>query len=229
LNKKLDLFKQMSDNYDSMKIACENKEIKSGLKRDCKSFQGVVDSIRTLYWRETYNSGVQVIDTVNEIVKNIKNATDSTEIANLKEQLKMTADSGNLYFRIATIVDSSKYRAFEGIGLLYDRLKQHDSSLVWFLKASEMVPDSIYLIQNIAYSYIQTDNWDNAIAYFKKYLAKVPGDASTCFNIAIWMPVSISWCAPRRLLIPPKMPAIQLKPNNFPNSVRLISIPRPIT
>ncbi|SYZ74147.1 hypothetical protein TRIP_C60417 [Candidatus Zixiibacteriota bacterium] len=185
LSKKLGFFEKMAENYDSMASACGNKEIKSGLRNDCKKFSGVTDSIRTFYWRETYNSGVQAIDTVNEFAKKISGAADSAEILTLKEQMKMTADSGRLFFQIAATVDPSRYRSFEGIGLLYDRLKQYDSSLVWLKKASAIVPDTAYLIQNIAYSYIQMDDWDNAIAYFKKYLEKVPNDANTCFNIAI--------------------------------------------
>ncbi len=185
LNKKLDLFIKMSGNYDSMVIACDNKELKSGLKSDCNKYGGVVDSIRTLYWRENYNSGVQTIDTVNDLDKRIRSASDSAEILSLQKQMQMTADSGRFFFQIAATVDPSRYRAYEGIGLIYDRLKQYDSSLIWLKKASDLVPDTAYLVQNMAYSYIQMDDWDNAIIYFKKYLGMVPNDASTCFNIAI--------------------------------------------
>jgi tetratricopeptide (TPR) repeat protein len=184
--KKVELFTKMSANYDSMTAACENKDLKRNLKSDCEKDAALMDSIKVLYWRENYNNGVKAIDRIdNELLPKIKNTTDSTEKAATQEELKAVIDSGKVFFAIAAAVDPGKYRSFEGKGLIFDRMKQYDSSLYYFRKASELVPDSIYLIQNIAYGYIQLNDWDNAITYFNKYLRKAPNDANILFNIAI--------------------------------------------
>ena len=184
--KKVELFAKMSANYDSMTVACSNNDIKANLKSDCKKSAALMDSIKVLYWRENYNSGVKAIERMdNELTPKIKSSTDSTEIAAANEELKAAADSGKVFFAVAAAIDPGKYRSYEGEGLVFDRMKQYDSSLYYFRKASELVPDSTYLIQNIAYGYIQLNDWDNAITYFNKYLQKFPNDANILFNIAI--------------------------------------------
>ena len=47
------------------------------------------------------------------------------------------------------------------------------------------MPDSSRLIQNIAYCYIQKEDWSNAVTYFKKYLKFEPNNGPILFNIAI--------------------------------------------
>jgi tetratricopeptide (TPR) repeat protein len=186
MTKKVGLFIKMSSNYDSMATACNNKDLKTNVKNDCKKFAGVIDSIRAFYWREDYNEGIRIMDEMDTVItQKIKVLTDSSELAAANVELEALGDSGKTYFSICAAVDPSKYRSYEGIALIYDRLKQYDSALVGFRKASEMVPDSGYLIQNIAYGYIQLNDWNNAIEYFKKYLKIVPDDANTLFNLSI--------------------------------------------
>ncbi|MCX6826566.1 MAG: hypothetical protein NTV06_04775, partial [candidate division Zixibacteria bacterium] len=153
---------------------------------DCDKFSQLVDSIRLNYWGENYNSGVKIIHRIdNEVGPKIKQMTDSLAVAAAKEELKIVADSGKIYFGTAITVDPSEFKPYEAIAIIYDRLKQFDSALVYFKKASVLVPDSAYLLQNIAYAYIELSDWDNAIAYFKNYLLLVPNDPGTLSNIAI--------------------------------------------
>lgn len=185
-NRKIEYFTLAAANYDSMFASCKSDDIKKNLKNDCKKFSNVIDSIKVYYWAENYNIGVKALGRIDEeIIPRIKEATDSTEKEAASAELKAVADSAKGYFRLAIAVDPSKYRPYEGVALTHDRLKEFDSSVVWYRKATDLEPDSLYLIQNTAYGYIQSNDWSNAAEYFKKLSAKVPDDAGTLLNIAI--------------------------------------------
>jgi tetratricopeptide (TPR) repeat protein len=184
--KKIDLYTTMTANYDSMYAACENNEVKKNLKNDCSKYAKLIDSIRVFYWGDNYNNGVKTLERVDEeIMPKVKSNTDTLEMLSAIQELSGALDSAKLSFKIATVVDPKRYRAFEGLGLVFDRIKDFDSSIYYFEKASEIVPDTSRLVQNIAYCYIQKEDWNNAIKSFKKYLKFDPNNGSILFNIAI--------------------------------------------
>lgn len=184
--KKLDILLNMTANYDSLGLSCEDDNVKKKLKKDCKKFTKIVDSIRVFYWKDSYNNGVSALARLDEeYIPDVKNAVDSIEEKEARAALDAAADSSILYFRACIIVEPTDYRAHEGVGIVYDRLKQYDSSAAWFIKSHEIVPDSINIIQNIAYAYIQLSKWESSIVWFKKFLEKVPDDANTISNVAI--------------------------------------------
>jgi tetratricopeptide (TPR) repeat protein len=186
LHKKLDLFKQITANYDSMFASCDSKDVEKKWKKECKKFTGIVDSIKVYYWKESYNEGVGTITRMDEdYLPAVRNAVDSAEEAEAKAALHAAADTSELHFLAALAIDKSDYRPKEGIGIVYDRLKMYDSSATWFLGALELAPDSIKLIQDVAFAYIQARDWPNSITYFKKLLEKAPDDVGTLQNIAI--------------------------------------------
>ncbi len=186
LNKKIEILKNMEANYDSLFASCESKEVDKKWKKDCKKFAGIVDSIKVFYWKECYNAGVAMISRIDkDYLPAFNNAADSAAKEEARATLAAAADSAKLNFSAALVVDEKDFRPREGMGIVYDRLKQYDSSAAWFLGALESVPDSIGLIQKVAYAYIQADDWDNAITYFKRLLEKVPDDVNTMMNIAI--------------------------------------------
>ncbi len=186
LPKKIDILQSMTANYDSMFTSCDSKDVNKKWKKDCKKFAGIIDSIKVFYWKDCYNTGVGMITQLDEnYLPNVRNAVDPTEEESARAALTAAADSGKLHFQAALAVDKNDYRPREGIGIIYDRLQQHDSSAAWFLNALESVPDSVSIIQNVAYAYIQADDWDNAITYFDKLLEKVPDDINTIMNVAI--------------------------------------------
>jgi len=187
LKKKIEQFTIMSANYDSAFASCDNPDVKKDLKKECKELTDLVDSMRVIYWAEGYNEGVKTIERLDkEYAPKIKEAADSAGILAAKEEMKIVADSGKLFFMIAATVDPTDYRAYEGVGLVYDRMKDLDSSIIWFQKANEHSPDTTsHIVQNIAYAYIQKNDYKPATEYFKKYLKFAPADGNTLFNIAI--------------------------------------------
>jgi tetratricopeptide (TPR) repeat protein len=183
---KIELYSTMTANYDSMYAACKNNDLKSNLKNDCNKFSRLIDSIRVFYWGDNYNNGVKSLERIdNELIPKVKETTDTTEILSTVQELQSAIDSAKISFAIATVVDPGRFRAFEGLGLVFDRMKDFDSSIYYFEKASRLVPDSGRLVQNIAYCYIQQEDWSNAVTYFKKYLKYDPNNSGIFFNIAI--------------------------------------------
>jgi len=186
LKEKLVQVKLMSQSYDSMKINCENDDVKKKYRKDCKKFSGIVDSIGQYYWRENYNNGVKIIERMDGDLKDqLNNAADSTEEVRVKAAIQATADSGIAYFAIAYSVLPENYRSLEGTALIYDRLHNYDSSLTYYKHVYDAAPDSLSSIQNLAYGYIQIDDWNNSILYFKRFLELVPNEANIMFNVAI--------------------------------------------
>lgn len=184
--KKVGLFGRAAANYDSMALACEDKDVKGNLKNDCKKFSGLVDSIKALYWRKSYDDGVKAINRIDEeLSPEIKNSSDSVEIAAAEAEIKAVADSALASFSIAAAIEPKNYRSLEGKALIFDKTREIDSALVYFKDALDLAPDSGYLIQNVAYGYIQLNQWENAITYFKKFLVLSPNDGGTISNIAI--------------------------------------------
>ena len=184
--KKIELYSVMTANYDSMYAACENKDLKNNLKNDCKKYSQLIDSIRVFYWGDNYNNGVKSLERIdNELIPKVKETTDTTDLLTAVEELNSAIDSAKVYFGVASVVDPGRFRAFEGLGLVFDRMKDFDSSIYYFEKASQLVPDSGRIVQNIAYCYIQKEDWANAVTYFKKYLKYDPTNGGIFFNIAI--------------------------------------------
>jgi len=174
--------------YDSVKIACANGDIDKKYKKDCKKYLKTADSTFTLFWRDVFNSGVEVLSRLDSrYLPELTSAPDSAARARAQTTIDAAVDTAKQYLEAATIVDPENYRSFEAVGIIYDRLQEHDSSAIWFNKALEMAPDSaaFSITQNIAYAYIQDRNWDKAIEYFKKFLEFAPDDANTMMNIAI--------------------------------------------
>ncbi|UCD17661.1 MAG: tetratricopeptide repeat protein, partial [Candidatus Zixiibacteriota bacterium] len=120
-----------------------------------------------------------------ELKDRLSGAADETERENAMAAMRTAADSGVTFFAIAIAVQPEKYRAYEGTGLIYDRMEDYDSSLVYYKRAFELAPDSLSNIQNVAYAYIQLEDWQNSITFFHKVLKLVPNEPNILFNIAI--------------------------------------------
>ncbi len=185
--KMLEKFTIMSANYDSLATSCANPDVKKDLKKDCKKWNDLADSVKVKYWAQYYNDGVKNIENLDkEYAPKIKAASDSASMQVAKDEMKRSADSGKFFFMTAATVDPKDYRAYEGVGLIYDRIKDLDSSIIWFQKAYEHASDTTsHLILNIAYAYIQKNDFNLAIEFFKKFLKFAPTDGGTLFNIAI--------------------------------------------
>ena len=185
LIKKIDQLNLMMVNFDSARISCENPNVKAKQKKDCKKYGDLIDSVKAYYWRDNYNNGVQMLNRLDqEYQPSVDNAADSVSKEAAQNAYLAAADSIRIYFRTAIAADPAAYRSYEGIGISFDRIKQYDSAATWFIKANQLAPDSINLIQNTAYAYIQMMDWSNGVIWFKKLIEKVPDDIGTITNIA---------------------------------------------
>ncbi len=185
-NGKVDFYIEMTACYDSMKLACESKEIKKSYKSKCDDFQTVIDSIIKGLWGNNYNEGVKIIERLDKELKSkITNAADSIELEAATAEFNAVADTGKGYFRITAAVNPSDGKSMEGLGLVYDRLDNTDSALYYFMQAYNMDTNQVQLVQSIAYSYIQLKDWDNSIVFFKKLMIMVPEDVNTILNTAV--------------------------------------------
>ncbi|MFH2035975.1 MAG: tetratricopeptide repeat protein [Candidatus Zixiibacteriota bacterium] len=187
-NKKLDFIKLMAADFDSLHYSCDNKDlnIKKKYLKDCKDFVDQIDSLKVYFWRDNYNDALEMLTKIDDIyLPGFKNAADSSEKEIARGKLMLACDSTKNYFNCAYASDPIDYRPIEGIGVVYDRLKQYDTSAIWFEKAHQMVPDSTNIIQNIAYAYIRLKDWDNSIVWFQKLLEKIPDEVNIIANIAI--------------------------------------------
>ncbi len=183
---KVDFFNKMTSAHDSMKLACENPEIKKNLKEKCADYQSVADSIKAGYWSTNYNEGIKLISRIDkELLPNVGNATDSATIESSRMELAAAVDSAIGFLRICAAVNTEEYRSYEAMGLVYDRNENADSALYFFTKAYEMEPSNLHLIQSIAYSHIQLKDWDNSIKFFHKVLELTPDDINTIQNMAV--------------------------------------------
>ena len=188
LQKKLDYIKAMALDFDSLEYTCGNKDVEKKYRKDCKKFMELADSVRVYFWRNDYQEGINIINNIENVHSpNYKNATDSASEAQAFETLKAAADSSRLYFEMAYVVDPSEYKPLEGIGVIYDRLKDYEKSAEYFAKAYDVAPDSnrAEISQNIAYAYLQGRDWEKSITWLKKFSEFMPDDIPTLSNIAI--------------------------------------------
>ena len=183
---KIDFFNKMKACYDSLDLACENKDVKKKYKSKCDDFQSVVDSIIIGLWGPNYNEGVKTIERLDKEIKpNVANAADSIELEAATAELMAVADSGKGFFKIAAAVDPINSKSLEGLGILYDRLNETDSALNYFMQAYTSDSESVQMVQSIAYSYIQLKDWNNAIEFFRKLMNMEPDDVNTILNTAV--------------------------------------------
>ena len=57
--------------YDSLKMCCESKDIKSKYKKGCKEFLRTADSTNVDYWRRFYNDGIEQLNRIEETAKSL--------------------------------------------------------------------------------------------------------------------------------------------------------------
>lgn len=188
--KKLEHLALMAADYDSLFMACESDEVDKKYKKDCDEYVAKADTTIRYFWSDNFNKGLKILTKMEEdLLPAVANAADSITESIAKKNLQVNADSAISYFKIGTMVDGDNYRSFEGLGLIYDRLGEFDSSLAYFEKASELAPEEPNLIQSIAYSYIQRYDWENSAKYFRKLLPFVMDDTvtavGTMFNMSI--------------------------------------------
>jgi tetratricopeptide (TPR) repeat protein len=170
--------------YDSLKMCCESKEVKSKYKKDCKEFLRVADSTNVDYWRRFYNDGIEQLNRIEETAKNLKMETDSAALAYMRASLKASTDSCLINMRLAITVDPADHRTYVALGTVYEQEEEYPEAIKWFSEALERTDDKASLYISIAYDYIKMGEYCQSIPYFKQYLELTPTDIANMSNLA---------------------------------------------
>lgn len=172
---------------DSLRKTCANESIKSDYKKDCTKLSGLADSSLAIAWKTYYNAGTVQIRSVEELATSLEGTTDTALITEIQRNMSSATDSALKNMSLAIIFDESDERPYIGLGTIYERRKMFDSAVVWLTKGLERVPDSLKpsLTSAVAYGYLQSDNYEEAIPYLRQYVEARPDDTTTAINLAI--------------------------------------------
>ncbi|MDH4155713.1 MAG: tetratricopeptide repeat protein [candidate division Zixibacteria bacterium] len=170
--------------YDSLKLCCESKDVKSNYKKDCKEFLRVADSTNVDYWRRFYNDGIDQLNRIEETARNLKTETDSAALAYMRASLEASTDSCLINMRLAIAVDPADHRTYIALGTVYEQEEKYPEAIEWLSKALELTDDKATLVISIAYNYIKMGEYCQSIPYFKQYLEMTPTDIANMANLA---------------------------------------------
>jgi tetratricopeptide (TPR) repeat protein len=175
---KLEYVNRMVAYADSLKMCCDNKDIKKKYRKKCDSFISEIDSSRVLYWRSFYNDAVAQIDQINEAVTGLEQATDSVEQAYWQTQRDAMVDTCIATMALALAVDSTDARAFVGLATAYEKAGDLETSLQWLEKALDKSEDRNLMLSQIAYTYIRLNKYCDAIPFLREYVDNRTADTS---------------------------------------------------
>jgi len=175
---------------DSLKMCCDkdNKEVDKKFKKDCKKFIDKTDSTSVMYWRQFYNDGIEQLNEVKLIVSDMNNETDSATLAFYEEKLKTFADSCRNSVKLASIIDPANYHPHVVLATLNEQLKDYVASNKSLVKALEFAEDPEErkpLLMQMAYNYINMNQFCDAIPFFREYLELAPEDVPNARNLTI--------------------------------------------
>lgn len=170
---------------DSLKMCCNNKDIKSKYRKGCEDFIAKADSTSVKYWREFYNVGVGSLDRLKQTVKDLKNATDSADIAFFETKREALIDTTIKAMEIAIQLDPTDFRTYVGIASVYEQQRKFDSANVWLAKGAQYAenPDNVKL--QIAYNWINAGDYCAAAGPLSEYCNAVGTDTTNMVNLGV--------------------------------------------
>ncbi len=173
---------------DSLAWICGNEAIKPNYRKGCDKFLKGMDTTRESIWREFYNAGVAQVSEIQKVSEEMKGVTDSVALAFYQNRLPALSDSCTQNMTLAILVDPSDSRSYIGLGTIYESQGKFDSSNTWLKMGLERIKEKGPILSQVAYNYIQLNDYCGAIPYFKEMIALNPGDTSsvpTMLNLAI--------------------------------------------
>lgn len=176
---------KMNAYFDSLTMACDNKELKKKYRKNCKKFVEKGDSTKVKFWQEFYNSGIEQLDLVREMSKDIEDESDSGAIAYAQETMNGNIDSCIANMELAIILDASKQDPYIATGNAYEYSKNYPMAIEWLKKGLDRVTAREKLLMPIFYDYFNMSEYCDAIPYIKEYTEIVPEDIGTKMNLAI--------------------------------------------
>lgn len=171
LGVKQEYIKKMVAYGDSLRMCCDNKDIKKKYRKKCDKYGSEVDSASVLFWRSFYNEAVNQIDQIEEATESIKDAADSTEIVYWETRRAAVVDSSKGNMTLAMIIDPDNAQAYIGLGSVYEKAGDLKTSLTWLEQGLEKSPErDKVLISQIAYTYIRLNEYCEAIPFLREYV-----------------------------------------------------------
>ncbi|RLJ31335.1 tetratricopeptide repeat protein [Chryseobacterium sp. 7] len=180
---------------------------------NAKSKQELIDRVKKLNEEENYEEVIKILS--DEILEQINDYELYSEVAqskcrlgrndyeldgiksiNIKENAKANHYLGNFfidsnptlaeeYYKKAIKLDAHFVLAYQGLGILFQRLKQDNTAEEYYRKAISMDPNN----PNISFAYIglaeiysDKEEYDEAEVYFKKAIKINPKDRSYAYN-----------------------------------------------
>ncbi|MDF1543474.1 MAG: tetratricopeptide repeat protein [bacterium] len=172
--------------FDSLRICCASKKVKSNYKKDCKKLVEKSDSTRVKYWREFYNAGIEQLNYMGDVAKDLKEIKDSASREFSLNVIQTNIDSCIANMELAILFDSTDFQTYIAAGSAYEHKENWTQAIFWFSKGLEAAPDSTrdQLLPYIAYDYIRLDEYCEAIPYFKEMVERNPEDSKTMGHLA---------------------------------------------
>jgi tetratricopeptide (TPR) repeat protein len=170
---------------DSLRMTCNNKDIKKKYRKDCKKLIEKADSTEVKYWREFYNAGIEQLNYSQELSKQLETVTDSVTRKYSENSLHANIDSCIANMRLAITIDPTKYDPYLACGSAYEYANDFENAIVWLTKGLDKVTDRKTLVLQIAYDYIRMDRYREAIPFFREYVELAPDDDATMYNLSI--------------------------------------------
>ena len=171
---------------DSLHMCCDNKDIKDKYRKKCDEYTELLDAISVKYWTEFYNSGIEQLNKIAEYNDELREMDDSAMIAFNKEGIKANFDSCVVNMQLAIAFDPTDERTYIGIGSAYQGQEMFDEAIKWKKKGLEMSENKTDMQLSIAYDYINSEKYEEAIPYLAAYVdADTSNDLSNMYNLTI--------------------------------------------
>jgi hypothetical protein len=94
-------------------------------------------------------------------------------------------DNSMREYKIILQLDPERYKYYQKIGRLYQKMTKYDSSIYYYKKYTEAVPDENYVYSQLAKNYANQGNWSEAINAMQTGMM--------VGNEEIWMKTRILW------------------------------------
>jgi tetratricopeptide (TPR) repeat protein len=171
--------------FDSLRMCCDNKDIKKGYRKKCKDLIINADSTAVKYWREFYNRGIEQMTSVEELFNEKSSFSDSASLEYYNTSIAAKADSSIANMNLAIAIDPADQRPYVVIGTVFEKQGKYEESIEWLQKGLAQTEDSSSLLLSIAYAYINIDEYCKAAPFFARYLRIDPTDLSNATNLTI--------------------------------------------
>ncbi|MEA2030130.1 MAG: tetratricopeptide repeat protein [candidate division Zixibacteria bacterium] len=170
---------------DSLRMCCENEDIDENYRDDCDEYLTLADSTKVNYWRQFYNLGVEQLNKIGQLVKDLENETDSSYLDYIENSIQANIDSVKGNMTLAILIDPADYRPYIAIGNAYEYKGNFEKAAEWMFKGLEKAEDRSPLLLPIAYNYIKQNDYESAIPFFVEHCEANPSDEGSLMNLSI--------------------------------------------